>query len=578
MHDGTSPASDSFFSETVSDDDLWSSAFLDERFPTPVSPLGWSLIRDAFERLALREPLAFLGHPEAERLGRTRLWRGHPYVPVAALASMYKLLPDWLLPDDARRYFPEGDVSQRRAAPYPPSGFASHLWRAALGTVVREAGNASPWHNHRRWRALRQQLEDGVAATEASLARAQTEADLLQAIAGLRAASEQLLAVHRWSLTHADLWFSALRRLGHRWLGPNWQSLVVRLVRGAENVTAALDGELRAIAQVARESPGGRAALAEAADLADLQLRLVAVAEGNCLWQGINQFLRRYGHRSYSLDIYHPGFAADPRQVYTLVTALAAEPEPGPEHDFEPADLPLTFWQRPWFSLLLGLSRRYLALREEQRFVWQRLLALERSAYLRLGDLLQALGQLDQGLDVLFLTADEVERLCAEDAMPLAARLARERRCEFESLTNAESSDAGESYTAFLRGNLPLAVAATLPANTLRGTPVSAGVAVGPVRVVHQASEIGLVRGGEVLVAPGVDPAWTPVFGKIVALVTESGGQLSHPAVVAREYGLPAVLAVAGATHRLATGDTVRVDGATGTVTRLAPSLAGQDV
>ena len=86
---------------------------------------------------------------------------------------------------------------------------------------------------------------------------------------------------------------------------------------------------------------------------------------------------------------------------------------------------------------------------------------------------------------------------------------------------------------------------------------------------------VAVAVGGEVLVAVGVDPGWTPIFAKLAALVTESGGQLSHPAVGAREYGLPAVLAVPGATRRLQAGGRVRVDGTTGTVTRLSAQPGG---
>jgi pyruvate,water dikinase len=71
---------------------------------------------------------------------------------------------------------------------------------------------------------------------------------------------------------------------------------------------------------------------------------------------------------------------------------------------------------------------------------------------------------------------------------------------------------------------------------------------------------------GEILVAPSTDPGWTPLFLTAGGLVMEMGGMMSHGAVVAREYGIPAVVGVAGATERIATGDTVTVDGSSGVV------------
>jgi phosphohistidine swiveling domain-containing protein len=104
----------------------------------------------------------------------------------------------------------------------------------------------------------------------------------------------------------------------------------------------------------------------------------------------------------------------------------------------------------------------------------------------------------------------------------------------------------------------------------LRGTPSSPGVASGLARVARRLDEAYGVRPGEILVAAFADPGWTPLFGRIAAIVTETGGLLSHTAVIAREYGIPAVLAVPSVAERVKTGDRLRVDGGAGTV-ELAP-------
>src|SRR5512144_2152052 len=105
--------------------------------------------------------------------------------------------------------------------------------------------------------------------------------------------------------------------------------------------------------------------------------------------------------------------------------------------------------------------------------------------------------------------------------------------------------------------------------DTGRRTPVSPGVHEGVVRVVASPVNAGL-QPGEVLVAATTDPGWTPLFLTAGALVMEVGGVVSHGALVAREYGLPAVTAVVDATTLLETGQRVRVDGAAGTVTVLS--------
>ena len=98
------------------------------------------------------------------------------------------------------------------------------------------------------------------------------------------------------------------------------------------------------------------------------------------------------------------------------------------------------------------------------------------------------------------------------------------------------------------------------------GKPVSSGRVEGPVRVVLELSDAEALEPGEILVAPITDVGWTPYFGIIRGLVTDVGSAVSHGAVVAREYGLPAVLNTRNATRVLATGDRVRLDGDRGTV------------
>jgi phosphoenolpyruvate synthase/pyruvate phosphate dikinase len=102
----------------------------------------------------------------------------------------------------------------------------------------------------------------------------------------------------------------------------------------------------------------------------------------------------------------------------------------------------------------------------------------------------------------------------------------------------------------------------------LVGTGASAGVYEGVVRIILNPAGARL-EAGEILVAPGTDPAWTPLFLTAGALVTETGGMISHGSVVAREYGIPAVVGVSGATTRLRTGQRIRVDGASGMVVPL---------
>ncbi|MGH8891600.1 MAG: PEP/pyruvate-binding domain-containing protein [Acidothermaceae bacterium] len=118
-------------------------------------------------------------------------------------------------------------------------------------------------------------------------------------------------------------------------------------------------------------------------------------------------------------------------------------------------------------------------------------------------------------------------------------------------------------WTESLQHNRPMPALAD---GTLQGAPASAGRHTGPVRIVRHFHEFDRVRPGDVLVCRATDPSWSVLFGVVGAIVTEGGGALSHAAIVAREHGVPAVLAVDGATDRLLDGQLVTVDGTAGTV------------
>ncbi len=101
---------------------------------------------------------------------------------------------------------------------------------------------------------------------------------------------------------------------------------------------------------------------------------------------------------------------------------------------------------------------------------------------------------------------------------------------------------------------------------TLTGTAASAGTARGAARIINGPDDFGRFQFGDVLVCRTTDPAWTPLFGMAAAVVTESGGMLSHAAIVAREFGIPAVVGVRDAMTLLGDGTSLTINGSLGTV------------
>jgi pyruvate,water dikinase len=190
-----------------------------------------------------------------------------------------------------------------------------------------------------------------------------------------------------------------------------------------------------------------------------------------------------------------------------------------------------------------------------------RVYALVRRWTVEAGRRLAARGELESSGDVWMLRREEVlSGLDGAVAPGVLAGRARDGRGMIRSFRNFESpNEIGSSH-----GFAPRA--STANGKVLHGSACSPGRVRGPARVVRRIEDAGRVRPGDVLVAPFTDPGWTPVFPRIAAVVTETGGLLSHAAVIARECGIPAVLAVRDATRTIRDGDVIEVDGHRGTV------------
>ena len=218
---------------------------------------------------------------------------------------------------------------------------------------------------------------------------------------------------------------------------------------------------------------------------------------------------------------------------------------------------------RTAFLRALREARRFPRLREDTHFFLTLGLPAVYTTLQELGRRLQAVRALDEPRDVFHLKLAELKATGrpwppADEAVGRIRALVARR-----AATRAALADV-----PLLGDTLPVPFA-NVEGAIVAGLAGSPGIAEGPVRVIQDSSQFGLLRSGDVLVAPFTSPAWTPLFQRAAAIVVDSGGALSHAAVVAREYRIPAVLATVDATRRLQNGQRVRVDGTRGLVFRV---------
>ncbi len=217
------------------------------------------------------------------------------------------------------------------------------------------------------------------------------------------------------------------------------------------------------------------------------------------------------------------------------------------------------------FRALLEVTQRYVTIREQQARHLTLGWPLLRRCALRLGQTLRASGVIDQAEDVFFLTRAELgSRTPSQDVVS-------RRRATWERQRRLPAPLTIGRPPRLLAKELLAAVEAVrtggpAPEGAIVGQPASPGRATGPARIVNGPGDFDGFQAGEVLVARATTPAWTPLFARAVAVVTDGGTLAAHASLVAREYGIPAVVGTGDATSRLHDSQVITVDGSAGLV------------
>jgi rifampicin phosphotransferase len=362
----------------------------------------------------------------------------------------------------------------------------------------------------------------------------------------------------------------------------NGQRRALEVARGLpHNVTTEMDLMLWQTAQTIRRDQNTLAFMQqqEAAFLAEQYLAgsLPAIAQG-----AVSAFLAKYGMRGLAeIDFGRPRWREDPTQVMQMLQSYLriADPAQAPAAVFERGeaaaqrvidDLAAAVRQEPNGAfkarLVYALAKRMRALaglRESPKFFIINLFGIVREGLLQSGQELVAQGVIQRPDDLMFLHLKELQALAAGYAIDWQALVA-ERRALYarekrrNQIPRVLLSD-GRAFYEGIRSNHGDRD------GVITGSPVSPGVVEGTVHVVFDPHAAQLAP-GEILVCPGTDPAWTPLFLAAGGLVMEVGGLMTHGSVVAREYGIPAVVGVHEATTRLKTGQRIRVDGSSGEI------------
>jgi pyruvate,water dikinase len=543
-------------------DIVWSNANLKDVMPGLISPFTWSLMRPQLDA-AMRQQYGLMGYAVPPECPISRRFWGRPYFNLSlfhsAAYTLYGTTPEQQVAQLGGAMVQGFTPPQTSPSRWQRLRWLRHALRfSGIAERARQAAPASFARVERRWR---EELQQAPHLTRAALlAKLDTFADL----------TGPFLLQHLVLTAAMSGHFSYLRQLSTRLLPQQAAAgLTAELVTGLGHVSSADHSyRLWELSRLARQSPQvlaflqGRQWHAWQEALADTPFVRA--------WQA---FLDAFGHRSlYEVEMANPRWREQPDYLFEVLAAYAAlDQEAAP---FDPSAQAqrrqaaerealrhLAAWRRPWFRTILRRTQEYSRLRENSKSHLVQLIDIGRCMVLTAARFLVHDGLLAEPEAVFLLAGDEVEAaLRGKKSREELARLITQRRLERQRYAALQPPAVflGERplYEQPLAGN----------GTALHGLPSSPGRVAGTARVLRSPQEGARLQPGEILVAPSTDPGWTPLFLLAAGLVMETGGYLSHGAIVAREYGIPAVLNVPLATQRIPDGSAIVLDGGAGTV------------
>ncbi len=326
--------------------------------------------------------------------------------------------------------------------------------------------------------------------------------------------------------------------------------------------TAIIDAALKQIALDAEKLPQAKNILLNS-DMNSVMSALEANAEGKLFLEKMDTFLNEHGARTMKmyLPFSNRSWSEMPASLLTTIGVLLRSNKIHDEsnhyaeiHQRLISGLPV--WLRSQFLSTLEQFRAAHIARESTLYTIEEGFLQARRGVDESAKRLVAQGALSKVEQVIYITLDELYAALNGPLNDISALVARREK-------------ARPQAAKLWRGQWHTAKPSALSGDVMKGQSGSSGFAAGTVKVINGPAEFDKLQPGDVLVCPYTDPAWTPLFTLACAVVSDTGGPLSHAAIVAREYGIPAVLGTQSATLTFKDGDTVSVDGDKGEVRKV---------
>ncbi len=563
------------------DDILWTRAYGDEYWADATTPLFYDVMGKMLTDYVNHEGARIMGYTDLTDTKLLKLHKSRVYFNSWVLEKAFSYYPKFARSKELLNYFPLKD--QQRISEYPTLIHKTVLSQLLVAIRDPDGMMHKTDNAYNKWaESFMEKCNyfDTVDLTSLN------DNELLSLYKEMETSGIKHYQLIRYGMvSHSIATNLMIKNWLVKWLDDTDGTLYAALISGLKNnKTVEMNIRFSDLAKILREDKYLMSKIDSKKNLNSLnesEIREIIAFNSN-FKNNFDLFIKDYGHRSNTREIFYPRWREDEAYVLDVIKLLSSsdlnlqkKEEESRENRVQTEKLvikrirnqQLGYFKSKIFIKVLKLAQTYLTFRENQRFYLDHILFRQRLMLIEMGNRLVERNILTEKNDVFFLYETELMKIMRSDNLA-------QSQLEGSELMDKISARKKEFYRyksvlppKFLKNGIEFDdTVMDYDENAIYGAAASPGIFKGKVRVVESIRELSKLEDNEILIASNTDPAWTAVFSKIGALITETGGILSHGAVISREYRIPAVTAVKGATEIFKTGEEIVVDGNEGVV------------
>lgn len=572
-------------SSKISDIPIYSRGYADDYWNDDTTPLFFDLLGSQITKVVNVELNSIMGYKRIDNK-LIKLYKGHVYFNLDVLKRKVEYeIPSFIRNDDVLNYFPEGQglFGKDTIKKLPFRLFKRLISELRIRFHDPDGAMSKTAQKYEEW--TKKVFEPYCKEFDMELTNIQDSGNL-KSLFKLAEQLDKVMISHfrliRYGIPVHNIGMNLMTQyLLTRFFGKEEaQKIFPILISGLDHKLTETNHRIHQLASIVQSTPYLTSIFK--LNNSDQILKQIQINDNfNCIQflEALNKFLIDFGDRGFTREIYYPRWKEAPHLVIDILRSLSLEEgkkfneintkskierlkiQKKVERRIKKRFLGPILWKI--FSSILRNSRKYIIFRENQRFNLDKWITRNRELFLEIGRILVEKNLIKEQNAIFFFYKNEIKKIIFDEykdfELKKLLKIVRERMNDFIKYENILPPK-------FLLGSNEFNDIIEFDENSkqFQGIPASHGIITAPVRILNDINLIPSVQAGEILVVPRTDPGWTPVFSKIGGLITETGGILSHGAVVSREYGIPAVTNVINACKMLKTGQTITINGFNG--------------